>query len=78
MWLKVGMPHYIWTKAINIVTFLINHSLIRVNPQMTLFQRLFKIMPMFDHVRMFGNWVFIFIVKDEQDKLNPKLKLDNY
>jgi hypothetical protein len=45
---------------------------------MTLFQRLFKIMPMFDHVRMFGNWVFIFIVKDEQDKLNPKLKLDNY
>jgi hypothetical protein len=55
MWLEVGMPHFIWTKAINIVTFLINHSLRRANPQMTLFQRLFKVMSMFDHVRVFGN-----------------------
>ncbi len=55
MWLEVGMPHFIWTKAINIVTFLINHPLIKANPQMTLFQRLFKIMPMFDHVKVFGN-----------------------
>jgi hypothetical protein len=42
---------------------------------MTFFQRLFKIIPTFDHVRVFGNQVFIFIAKDKQDKLQPKTKI---
>ncbi len=42
---------------------------------MTLFQRLVQIIPTFDHVRVFGNQVFIFITKDKQDKLQPKIKI---
>ncbi len=30
---------------------------------------------MFDHVRVFGNQMFIFITKDKQDKLQPKAKI---
>jgi hypothetical protein len=33
---------------------------------------------MFDHVKVFGNWVFIFIAENKQKKLQPKAKLDKY
>ncbi len=75
MWLEVGTSRFIWTKKINIIAFLINCSPIKANPQVTFFQILYKIIPMFDHVRVFGNQMFIFITKDKQDKLQPKAKI---
>ncbi len=45
---------------------------------MTPFQRFLKIKPMLDHIRVFGNSVFIFIVEDKQDKLQPKAKIGQF
>jgi hypothetical protein len=62
-------------KQSTFVAFLINHLPIRKNLHVTSFQRLFKIKLTFDHVRMFGNQMFIFIAKDKQNKLRPKSKI---
>jgi hypothetical protein len=65
MWLEIEMPCFFWTKAINIITFLVNHSPIRVNPQVSPFQRFKKINPMFNHVKVFGSRVLILIVENK-------------
>jgi len=75
MTILVAIPQFLWMESINTTTFLINHSPTIVNPQVTPFQCLFSKVPDLSLLHVFRSKVYIWIEKNQHEKLDAKAKL---
>jgi hypothetical protein len=70
--LKTKLPKNLWSKAINITTYLFNRSPIRLNSSITPYEKISSTKPNLSHLRTFGCRTFVYI-----DKVNRRGKLDS-
>ena len=74
MTVTIATPHFLWTKSINTAAFLLNRSPAIANPKVTPFQRLFSKILDISFLRIFGSKVYVWIEKDQREKLEAKAK----